>query len=143
MKLTVNRCLKRPGLIDGARMYYLELNDEGLYLINLGRSTIAAPQSADFISQAIANKALNIIQNKFEKKIHETELRVEKGELKELAKEKHSYFFSNNDIAVYNFRMVNDGSIQIEIKGGKTNMKLYAHSSYGRIIQSIKQTIGK
>lgn len=143
MKITVNRCLRKPGLLDGARSFYLELNDNGLYIINLGRSTIAVPQSADIISQAIANKALDIIQNKFEKRIRETELRIENGELKSLAQEKHSCFLTPDKIEDFNFVNLSDGSVQISIKGEKIKMKLYAHVSYQRIIQSIKESLGK
>lgn len=143
MKLTVNRCLRRPGLLDGARTFYIELNDQGLFLISLGRSTIAAPKSADIISQAIANKALDMIQNKFEKKIREVEVKLENGELLSLVNTKHSHFLKPDEVDVFDFTMLNDGTVQINIKGGKAKMKLYAHSSYGRIIQSIKQSLGK
>jgi len=30
MKHTINRCMKKPGLIDRARTYFVELNEKGL-----------------------------------------------------------------------------------------------------------------
>lgn len=141
MSLIIHRCIKRPGLIEGARTFYLELNNEGLHIICLGNATQEVPGSGNIAADIIAGKAINFIANRYEKKIREAEERIQKEGVSILSKEKKSYFLTPAQIEVFDFSVLNDGTIKINIKGGKAKLTLFAHQYYGRTLQNMKQTI--
>lgn len=141
MSLIIHRCIKRPGLIEGARTFYLELNNEGLHIICLGNATQEVPDSGNIAADILAGKAINFIANRYEKKIRETEERIQKEGVSILSKEKKSYFLTPAQIEVFDFTVLNDGTIKINIRGGKAKLTLFAHQYYGRTLQNMKQTI--
>ncbi len=141
MSLIIHRCIKRPGLIEGARTYYLELNNDGLHIICLGNATQEVPSSGNIASDIIAGKAINFIANRYEKKIREMEDRIQKEGVNVISKEKKSHFLTTSQIEIFEFTMLNDGSIRIKIKGGKAKLTLFAHQYYGRTLQNMKQSI--
>jgi len=137
----VHRCIKRPGLIEGARTFYLELTEEGLHIICLGNATQEVPSSGNIASDIIAGKAINFIANRYEKKIRETEERIQKEGVSTVSKENKSFFLTPSQIEIFDFTMLNDGTIQIKIKGGKAKLTLFAHQYYGRTVQNMKQSL--
>jgi len=141
MSLIVHRCIKRPGLIEGARTFYLELTEEGLHIICLGNATQEVPSSGNIASDIIAGKAINFIANRYEKKIRETEERIQKEGVSTVSKENKSFFLTPSQIEIFDFTMLNDGTIQIKIKGGKAKLTLFAHQYYGRTVQNMKQSL--
>ncbi len=139
----IHRCIKKPGLIDRARTFYLELNDKGLYIICLGNTTQEVPRSGDLVAHAIATKAIHFIANRYEKKIKATEEQIQTKGVDEMVQTKHSYLFSKSEVEIFDFIVLSDQSIQIKIKGPKQKITLYADAYYGRTAQNIKQGLGK
>lgn len=141
MKHTIHRTMKKPGLIDRARTYFLELNEKGLYILALGKATVV-PNARGALSQVIADEAVNFMQKKFEVEIVANEQRVAAGKLDEMAAEKHSHFLPAN--AVTQFRSSKDAmGIRIDIKGPKVSITLYCHPGYATEVQAIVDAIGK
>jgi hypothetical protein len=141
MKITVTRCYKPPGLIVRAKMYYLELNDKGLYMIELGNAS-AMPRTRNQLQQMVAEAAVDYFDAKYEKDIVVTEQRLQNGELDQLATEKRSYFLQKNEVTT--FTAVPQGhDISVRIKGGKADLKLIVSGSFGQSIQEMMRTLGK
>ena len=91
MSLTIQRCLKKPGIIDRARMFYLEFNEKGLYVIATGKGTQVPTVRGPF-AEVIAGKAVNFFIDKFEPEIVANEERIRTGQMETMAEEKHSFF---------------------------------------------------
>jgi hypothetical protein len=143
MSNVIHRCIKRPGLIDRARTYYLELNTKGLYILCLGNATQEIPRSGDFVANAIATQAVNFIANQYEKKIRETETQIQTSGIDGVAQEKHSHFLLPSEIENFEFNLLSDNSLRIKIKSGKLKITLFADGYYSRIAQSMKQELNK
>lgn len=139
MYYTVNRCIKRAGLIDRARTYCLLLNDDGLYILYLGKATGQMPESGDIITQVISDKAVNFFEQRYEKEISASEEKIKNGNLAEIAKEKHSFFLKKGQVQSFSFNSFHDGTSQIKIKGEGVKITLHAHNYYGKIIKSIEE----
>jgi hypothetical protein len=133
--------MKKPGLIDRARTYYLELNDKGLYIIALGKAT-AVPNVRGALSQVIADEAVNFMQKKFEVEIVANEQRLSNGKLEEMATEKHSHFLPVSQVT--RFKSSKDPlGLRIDIKGTKVSITLYCHVGYATEVQAMVDAIGK
>jgi hypothetical protein len=143
MEYTINRSVKRPGLIVGARTMFIQLNDKGLYVICLGNATQTPRPTNDLIVNLVADKAVDFFQNRYEKKIRETEVRIKTESLDELVKEKLCYFVPTNEITLFKASIEPDSHLKIQMKGGKLNMKVYTHPYYQQIAESIESLINK
>ena len=90
--IIIPRCIKKPGLIVGARTYRLIFNETGLYIIQIGKAMMDAPPS-DPISGAIANSIIDKIAAKREKEMAqvEAELAGKCKDLNSLVDNKKSY----------------------------------------------------
>lgn len=141
MKLTVHRCLKRPGLIIRAKTYFLELNTKGLYIIALGNAAMM-PVSRNPISQAVGDAAYKHFDTKFETEIARNEQRIELGQMDEMAMEKHSYFLRKDEVREFKVRSIHD-AVRVDIKGGKAKITLYVHPEYGSVINEISSALNK
>ena len=97
MSITIFRCLKKPGFIDRARMYFLELNDNGLYMIALGKAT-AVTNVRSSLQQVIAAEAINYFQDKYEPEIVANEKRIAEGQLETMKSEKHCCFLTKSQV---------------------------------------------
>lgn len=140
MKLTVHRCLKRPGLIIRAKTYFLELNTKGLYIIALGNAAMM-PVTRNPISQAIGDAAYKHYDEKFEVQIAQSEQRIQMGQLDEMATEKHSYFLRKEEVQEFKVEMLND-SVCVKIKGGKAKITLFVHPHYKDVIAEMSHALG-
>jgi hypothetical protein len=143
MEYTINRSVKRPGLIVGARTMFIQLNDKGLYVICLGNATQTPRPTNDLIVNLVADKAVDFFQNRYEKKIRETEARIKTESLDDLAKGKLCYFIPTNEITFFKASIEPDSHLKIQMKGGKLNMKVYTHPYYQQIAESIESLINK
>ncbi len=140
-KITVTRCYKPPGLIVRAKMYYLELNDKGLYLIELGNAS-ATPATRNALQQMVADAAVDYFDAKYEKEIVVTEQRLRNGELDQLATEKRSYFLQKSEVNT--FTAVPQGhALSVRIKGGKADLKVVVSGNFGSSIQEMMRALGK
>jgi hypothetical protein len=141
MKITIPRCYKPPGLIIRAKAYYIELNDKGLYLIELGNAS-ATPNTRGALEGYIAEKAVAYFDAKYEKDYLITEERLRNGELDQLATEKRSYFLRKEEIKKFS---VSPSGIDfdVRVKGGKADLKLLVASSNKESIQQMAEAIGK
>lgn len=138
MKLTVHRCLKKPGLIIRAKTYFLELNSRGLYLIALGNAAMIPPPRS-VAHEVVGQAAFNHFDRKFEPKILENEQRIQLGQLEEMANEKHCFFLRREEVKQFKVSAFFD-SIRMDIKGGKANITLYAHPEYANVINEIAKS---
>lgn len=139
--IVIDRCTKMPGLIDRGRTYRLIYNERGLYIICLGRATNDVYVGGDLISNAIADKIINLIANKFEKEIQATETRLKTASLDEIAKERKNYYLPVEQIVQFNIEKNYNNTVKIKIKGQGVNINLLAHSYYTDHIESIKRLI--
>ena len=142
MKITIHRCLKKPGLIIRAKTYFLELNDKGLYVIALGNAT-QMPVARGIIEQAAANAAVKYFDSRYEVQIAANEQRIRNGELDQLAAEKYSHFLRKEEVQVFKADQMYDGSVRMRIKGGKLKITLYAPGEYLDKVREMEDAIGK
>lgn len=141
MKLTVDRCLKRPGLIIRAKTYYLELNPKGLYIVALGNAAMM-PVARNPISQAVGDAAYKHFDEKFETQIAENEQKIQLGQMEDLVSEKHSYFLRKDEVQEFKVEIFHD-SVCVKIKGGKAKITLYAHPHYKDVITEMARALNK
>lgn len=141
MSLIIHRCLKKPGIIDRARMFYLEFNEKGLYVIATGKGTQVPTVRGPF-AEVIAEKAVNFFIDRYEPEIVANEERIRIGQIETMATEKHSFFLSKNEIELFKSSPDID-SIKISIKGNKNSIKLYAHPGYQNVIEAMERSIDK
>ncbi len=143
MNLIVNRTMKKPGLIDRARTYYLELSDLGLYIIALGKAGQKPHLRSNLVNnaaQALVKGIVHSIELKMEEEIVANEARIAAGNNKEMVLEKKSYFLTKNQIS--NFNVSNDGEfLKINIKGEKVALTLFADPAYKEEIQAIESNL--
>lgn len=142
MKLVIPRCYKAPGLIIRAKMYYLELNDRGLYMVALGNAS-ATPVVRNPLQQMIADAAVSYFDAKYEKEIVVSEQLIASGQLDQLAAVKHSYFLQKHEVTSFTATPQGQDIINVRIKGGKADLKLQIHSFYGDVIREMMRQLGK
>lgn len=142
MKISIPRCYKPPGLIVRAKMYYLELNDKGLYMIELGNAS-AMPNTRNALQQMVADKAVAYFDAKYEKDIVATEQRLHNGELDQLATEKRSYFLQKQEVGTFTSVVDGSGILHVRIKGGKADLKLQMDAGFGESIREMMRALGK
>lgn len=146
MKHVVQRCMKRPGLIDRARTYYLEFNQKGLYIVAIG----PAGQKPHFPKKTLVSEAAQALvsgivakmEAKMEVEIVANEERLANGQLETMATEKKSYFISQNQIELFKLKREGD-LIKISIKGGKVSINLFANEAYMEELSEMETAIGK
>jgi hypothetical protein len=141
MNYIIQRCTKPPGLIIRALTYYLELNDQGLYIICLGNAT-AQPNTNDIISEAIANQAVKFFDKRYEKEIQKNEEILKKDGLEKSLKNKRSYFLTLAQISDFKVTQLNGSQIKIAIKGD-VKITLICHSYYSAIASAMSDLINK
>ena len=146
MKYIVGRCMKRPGLIDRARTYYLEFNDKGLYIIAIG----PAGQKPHFPRKTLVNEAAQALvkglvqkmEEKMELEILDNEQRIANGQLALLAMEKKSYVVPSNEIKL--FQSKREGElIKIVVKSAIVSITLFASEGYLEEVLAMETAIGK
>lgn len=136
----IPRCLKRPGLIERAKTYRLQWNNQGLYLICLGNATLQVntQQSA---AHALASGIVDKMAAKFEQQAQATEKRIEQEGLPAMAQTKKSYFIPTADLQVFEYKPVADGSLRVNIKSKVVNMALQVHTYYQPQLDAILRGI--
>lgn len=133
--IIIPRCIKKPGLIVGARTYRLIFNETGLYIIQIGKAMMDAPPS-DPISGAIANSIIDKIAAKREKEMAEVEAELAGKDLNSLIDNKKSYFIRKENFNELKITE-NVSEIKLKIKSSVINIDLYFHPSYKASLELI------
>lgn len=141
MNYVIHRCVKPPGLIIRALTYYLELNDQGLYIICLGNAT-AQPNTHDIISEVIADQAVKFFDKRYEKEIKKNEEILQKDGVEKSLKNKRSYFLTPKQISDFKVTQLNSNQIKIVIKGD-TKITLVCNGYYIGIANAISDQVNK
>lgn len=139
MKITIPRCYKKPGFIVRAKIYYIELNDKGLYLVALGNAS-AMPRTHGMIQQYAAEKAVAFFDAKYEPEIQGNEQRIRNGELDSVVTGKHSYFVAKNDVSRFTIEP-HFGALRVKIKGGKANLDLQVSAQHENEIREMQRVL--
>ncbi len=139
MKLTVHRCLKKPGLIIRAKTYFLELNTKGLYIVALGNAAMMPPPRS-VVHEVVGKAAFNHFDKKYEAEILANEQKIELGQLDELAATKYSYFLRKEDVQQFKVSSFHD-AVRVDIKGGKAKITLFAHPEYMKTIHEMAKAL--
>lgn len=90
--IVIPRVISPQGWIASAKTYRLTFNEDGLYLIHLGRAMGNRVKSGDRIADALANKIVNHMEAKMEAALATAEKEIEGVPLSDLLKRKKSYF---------------------------------------------------
>lgn len=141
MKITIPRCYKPPGLIIRAKAYYIEFNDKGLYLVELGNAS-ATPNTRGALQTYIAEKAVSYFDEKYEKDYLMVEERLRNGELDQLVTENRSYFLRKDEVKKFAVTLAGN-DFDLRIKGGKADLKLLVASSNKESFQQLAQVLGQ
>lgn len=141
MKITIPRCYKPPGLIIRAKAYYIEFNDKGLYLVELGNAS-ATPNTRGALQTYIAEKAVSYFDEKYEKDYLMVEERLRNGELDQLVTENRSYFLRKDEVKKFAVTLAGN-DFDLRIKGGKADLKLLVASSNKESVQQLAQVLGQ
>ena len=141
MKITIPRCYKPPGLIIRAKAYYIEFNDKGLYLVELGNAS-ATPNTRGALQTYIAEKAVSYFDEKYEKDYLIVEERLRNGELDQLVTENRSYFLRKDEVKKFAVTLAGN-DFDVRIKGGKADLKLLVASSNKESVQQLAQVLGQ
>lgn len=119
--IIIDRCEKKPGVIVGARMYKLILNEDGLYVLQLGKAMGPRNQS-----NPIADRILDNLQAKREKAHAEKEREMMSGNLKDLIDNKKNFLITKADM-----QELKPGNMQyspkLKIKSGGLKITLHFH----------------
>lgn len=136
--IIVNRTMKRPGLIDGSRAFRIELNEKGLYLINLGRCTTDIQYHADAISSYLAGKIIKVIDRKFEKNIQAKEAQIESQGIDSLLADKKSHILRREEVERFEVIPRQNHTVTLKIKGPGVNLTVHAHQGYLRMLEMMQ-----
>ena len=121
--LIIKRCVKKPGLIVGARTYRLVLGDEGLYILEIGKAMMETPRT-DVVSGAIADVFIDKLAEKREKDIIQVEQSLEGQDLTKLVDNKKNYLVRKEDIKEIELSDKNN-ELKLSIKATKIKITLY------------------
>ena len=91
--IIIEKCEKRPGIIVGARAYKLILNDDGLYILELGKAMGHSNKST-----AISDAILDKIQKKREGAHADKKEEIAKTDLNDLIDNKKNFLLTKQDI---------------------------------------------
>lgn len=116
--VVIERCEKRPGIFTGARTYRLVLNEQGLYILELGKAMGYRNKG-----NAIADKILDSIEKQ---RLQQDELRtleLEHADLAKLVENKKNFFVKKGADTHVEFKQ--QTFFNLIIKSPKVKMKLY------------------
>lgn len=141
MNYSISRCIKPPGLLQRALTYYIELNENGLYLICLGKATVQ-PVTRDPLSQVVANQAVKFFDKRYEKEIAKNEEQLKTMGTNEMAKNKNCFLLPIENISSFKIKIMGNRSIQIKLKG-TVKRTFICDPSFGRIASTMESIINK
>jgi hypothetical protein len=117
--IIIEKCEKKPGIFIGARTYRLVLNDQGLYILELGKAMGYRNES-----NIIADKILDKIQENREKQHTEKEKELNTGDLNLVVDNKKNFLVKKTDIKEVKIANINNFP-KLDIKSGVLNITLH------------------
>lgn len=118
MMVVIERCEKRPGIFTGARAYRLVLNEQGLYVIELGKAMGYRNKS-----NVIADKLLDSMEKKRLEEQAQRTAELENIDLAQVVKNKKNFFLEKGSGTQVQFQQ---GAIsRIFIKSPRIKMTLF------------------
>lgn len=117
--IIIEKCEKKPGVFVGARTYRLVLNEQGLYILELGKAMGYKNES-----NIIADKILDKIQESREKQQAEKEKEFNTGDLDALIDKKKNFLIKKSDVK--EVKLSNpDTAPKLTIKSAPLNITLH------------------
>jgi len=117
--IIIEKCEKKPGIFVGAKTYRIVLNDEGLYIMELGKAMGYRNEG-----NIIADKILDKIQENREKQYAEKEKELSSGDLNSLVDNKKNFLLKKADIKEVKIANLT-GFPKLDIKSGVINITLH------------------
>lgn len=117
--IVIERCEKKPGIFIGARMYRLVLNDQGLYILELGKAMGARNKK-----NALADIVLDKIQENREKQHAEKETELGSADLNLVVDNKKNFLVKNTDVKEVKTSHM-DYYPKLDIKSGVVKISLH------------------
>ncbi len=138
--LRINRLIRPTGLIRHAAMYSLLWNKGVLFVIRTGKAT---NPNMLYDGGPFYKETAEHLQVLHEKKIAETEARINTEDIQTLVKGKGCFQISANELAVFKNEesLVKGGWIQLEWNGGK--MKLFFPRAYKKEAEAFVSAVNQ
>ncbi|GEM_PF-1834106 len=125
MMLTIERCVKPPGIIYAARTYKLVLNDKGFYLLHLGRAMGPKVRADNAMADRIAQSMISKMEKKMDQKLSKRESDIDFQSLdSELEKSSKSRYFRNSSEVELNLKVMATGLGKLKLKGKGVKLRL-------------------
>lgn len=115
----IERCEKRPGIFTGARAYRLVLQDEGLYILELGKA-----MGYRNSSNVIADKILDKIQESRDKEQAERARELSTLDLSQQVDNKKNFLIKKSDVKEAKVANLS-ASPKLELKSNVLNIALH------------------
>jgi len=132
--IIIDRCIKKPGFIEGAKTYKLVLNENGLYIIEMGKAMGERVHHSG-ISGAIADKLIDKMEARREREIAGKQAELAQTDLDDLIKDKKNFLLNKESIDSIEFK---EGIEPIlKIKSKIKNITLHFHVDYTDDIKTI------
>ena len=116
MLLVIQRCVKPPGFIFSARTYRIVLNNQGLYLIHLGKAMGVSVQSGGYVADKQAGYMVNKMEAALMKQLEAREENIDNSNLDNELESKESRYFKSPSEVQLNFKRINN-------QKGKLNLR--------------------
>jgi len=139
--LIISRCIKKPGLITGARTYRLVLNENGLYIIELGNAMMETPKT-NVVSDAIAGVIVDKIAENLERKIVEKENSLVGKDLNQLVDNKKNFLIHKEGITEI-LLIDSNFELKLSIKSSVLKISLYFYLKDKSILETIYNQLKK
>jgi hypothetical protein len=117
--IIIEKCEKKPGVFVGARTYRLVLNEQGLYILELGKAMGYRNES-----NIIADKILDKIHENREKQQAEKEKELNAADLDRLVDKKKNFLIKKTDVKEVKISNI-DTVPKLDIKSGVLNITLH------------------
>jgi hypothetical protein len=117
--IIIEKCEKKPGVFIGARTYRLVLNEQGLYILELGKA-MGYRNESNFI----ADKILDKIQENREKQQAEKGKELDAADLDRLVDKKKNFLIKKADVKEVKISNL-DTVPKLDIKSGVLNITLH------------------
>ena len=117
--IIIERCEKKAGVFVGAKTYRLVLNEDGLYILDLGKAMGVRNER-----NLIADKILDKIQENRENERQEKEKELNSADLKSLLANKKNVLLKRADVKAAKFSNPHQYP-KLSIKSGVINITLH------------------
>jgi hypothetical protein len=124
---------KKPGIFVGARAYRLVLNDDGLYILELGKA-----MGYQNTGNVIASKILDKIEESRDKQQAEKSKELSTADLSRLVDNRKNYLVKNSDVKEAKTANLSTNP-KLEIKSGVLNITLHFNQQDKEKVEKINE----